>query len=295
MLLPKFDYHEPSTLFEACQIMADLKEQVRPLAGGTDLLVNMKNGLLKPKHVLSLGSIEELGIMEPGETEIRIGACVKIARIAGAEGFEGVFRGVKAAAENLGSPLIRNLATIGGNLLSARPAADTPPALIAHDAYLVLKKAAGERTVSLDEFFLGPGQTATGPDEILTEIVIPRPPTSSGSAYMKLGVRKAMEIALVNVAAFLSLDEKDQTIKKARVVLGAVAPIPLRSPSAEAVLVGRKPDQALFDKAADAAAGDSRPIDDFRGSAAYRRDMVRVLAGRVLHTAYQQAQGHSVE
>ena len=192
-------------------------------------------------------------------------------------------------ALSLGTPLVRNLATIGGNLVTARPAADLPPALMAYRAKVVLKKVSGERSVLLEEFFKGPGQTVIGPDEILTHVAVGRPPQYSGAAYLKLGVRETLEISIVNVAAYMALNTRDGTIETVRIVLGAVAPRPIRAPSAEEVLRGQKPSDALFEKAAQAACRDSQPIDDFRASAEYRRAMVGVLTQRTLATAYSQA------
>jgi carbon-monoxide dehydrogenase medium subunit len=159
---------------------------------------------------------------------------------------------------------------------------------MAYGAQVVLKKSSGERTVSLDDFFRGPGQTVIEPDEILTGIVLETPPSYSGSAYIKLGLRKALEISLVNVAAFISLDDQNGPIKMSRIVLGAVAPVPIRATAAEQVLLAEKPGDDLFKRAGEAAAGDSKPIDDFRGSAEYRRAMVEVLTQRALNMAYDQ-------
>ena len=291
MLLPKFQYHEPSTIDEACQIMAEFKEKACPLAGGTDLLVKMKNKIISPENVVSLGRIEKLTDVDHSGDRLKIGACRTVAQIAQSERIRDGFNALKIGAESLGSPLIRNLATIGGNILTARPAADLPPPLMAYGARVVLRKSSGERSVSLDDFFRGPGLTVLFPDEILTEIVMEKPPPNSGAGYIKLGLRKAQEISLVNVAVFVSLDGQGNTIKTARVVLGAVAPVPMRAPSAEHVLTGEKPGESLFVKAAEAAAGESKPIDDFRGSALYRRDMVKVLTLRALNMAYKEAHG----
>jgi carbon-monoxide dehydrogenase medium subunit len=289
LLLPKFQYHEPSSLEEACQIMAELKEKARPLAGGTDLIANMKKGIISPENVVSLGRIGDLTEKSLSNGQLRVGACMTAAEVAQLKEVQDNFNALRMGAESLGSPLIRNLATIGGNLVTARPAADLPPPLMAYGAQVVLKRSSGERTVALDELFQGPGETVIGPDEVLTEIVIKEPPLHSGASYVKLGVRKALEISLVNVAAFISLDGPNGPITTARVVLGAVAPVPMRAPSAEQVLVGEKPGESLFAKAAEAAAMDSRPIDDFRGSAEYRRDMVEVLTRRTLNMAHTQA------
>jgi CO/xanthine dehydrogenase FAD-binding subunit len=290
MLLPRFEFEEPKSLEDACELMASFGAKAKVLAGGTDLLVNMKKKVLAPAHVVSLGRVEPLKSLEGSNGSIRIGALMTASAIAEAEGVKKGFSALARAASWLGSPLIRNLATIGGNLASARPAADFPPPLMAYGAEVLLRKKGGERKVPLEAFFKGPGMTVVEPDEILADIVVPKPPSGSGAGYMKLGVRKALEISIVNVAAFLSLDGAG-VIRTARVVLGAVAPIPIRAPSAETVLVGQMPSQEVFAKAGDAAAGDSRPIDDFRGSAEYRREMVKVLTRRALQTALDEARG----
>lgn len=289
MILPKFEYHDPSTLDEACQIMAELKEKARPLAGGTDLLVNMRRGAVSPENVVSLGRIEELRGVHPSNGQLRLGACLTAAEIGQSKEVNDLINPLGIGANSLGSPLIRNLATIGGNLVTARPAADLPPPLMAYGASVVLKNSSGKRTISLDNFFRGPGQTVMEPDELLTEIIIEKPPPYSGGDYIKLGARKTLVISIVNVAAFLSLDGRDGTITSARVVLGAVAPVPMRTTSSEQVLLGEKPTDALFLRAGEAAAGDSKPIDNFRGSAEYRRAMVEVLTRRALNMALSKA------
>jgi carbon-monoxide dehydrogenase medium subunit len=289
LLLPQFEYHEPSTLEEACQLMAQLKDKARPLAGGTDLLVNMKKGNIRPENVISLDRIPDLKERGPSDGQWQLGACTIVTELAEDADLEAPFYGLTVAAKGLGSPLIRNLATIGGNLATARPAADLPPPLMAHGAKVVLKKAGGERLVLLKDFFKGPGETVMAPDEILSQVILEKPPPLSGSHYIKLGLRKALEISLVNVAAFLSLKAGDGTIASARVVLGAVAPVPMRASSAEEVLIDQRPDESLFSEAGEAAARDSRPIDDHRGSAAYRRDMVKVLTKRCLSMALSRA------
>lgn len=289
MILPRFQYHAPENLKEACEILAGFKGEASPLAGGTDLLVNMKKGVVSPKHVLSLARINELKNMGVENGHMRIGSCVTVADIAESSDIKHDFMALSIGAAHLGSPLIRNLATVGGNIVSARPAADMPPSLIAYGAKVVLKKHAAERTLALEDFFKGPGQSAAGLDEILTKIVLESPPPYSGSGYVKLGKRKALEISIVNVAVFISLESPDGPIRKARVVLGSVAPVPLRVRSAEKVLIGRKPAESVFTKAGDAAAKESRPIDDFRGSAQYRRNMTAVLTKRVLNMAFDEA------
>lgn len=289
MLLPRFEYHEPRSLAEACKLVAELRTKAKVLAGGTDLIVNMKRRILAPRHVVSLSRVKELKGLETGKKTLKIGGCLTVADLEASAETRKILGGLHEAASVLGSPLVRNLATVGGNLVTARPAADLPPPLMAYGAKVVLKNASGKRTVSLDEFFRGPGQTVTGPAEILAQVLVDRPPPHSGCGYLKLGQRKALEISLVNVASFIQLDRPDGVIRSARIVLGAVAPTPMRAPSAEKVLVGERPSEALFARAGEAAAGDSRPIDDFRGSAEYRRAMVAVLTKRTLMTAFKEA------
>jgi len=289
MLLPKFDYHEPATLQEACEVMAELGKRAKPLAGGTDLIVNMKKQLLSPEHVVSLGRLDELREVDTSNGIIKIGALMTAAELAESHAIQTRFSALFQGASNLGSPLIRNLATIAGNLVSARPAADLPPSLMAYGATLLVRKKDGRRSIPLQDFVKGPGDTILEPEEILTEIHLEAPPPFSGAAYIKLGTRKALEISLVNVASYIVLDSPGGTIQSARIVMGAVGPTPLRAHAAEDLLVGEKPSEILFEKAGKAAAGDSRPIDDFRGSAQYRRDMVNVLTQRTLAAALDKA------
>ncbi|MFO7783790.1 MAG: FAD binding domain-containing protein [Thermodesulfobacteriota bacterium] len=287
MLLPRFEYHDPRDLDEACRLMGDLGQEARPLAGGTDLLVNMKKRLLSPEHLVSLGRIEGLHTMGGSNGGYRIGACVTAAELALASDIQERFPALYEGASRLGSPLIRNLATVAGNLVSARPAADLPPPLMAYGARAILRSASGDRSIPVEEFFKGPGATAAEPTEILESVLLDTPPARSGAAYLKLGIRQTLEISIVNVAAFLALE--GETIQSARVILGAVAPTPIRAPSAEKALAGQKPSADLFAEAAQEAARDARPIDDFRASADYRRDMVIVLTRRVLETALERA------
>lgn len=289
MLLPKFDYHEPGSVAETCEMLSRFKGDGKVLAGGTDLLVNLKKKVLKPSNLVSLGKVAELRGLEKREGRVRIGACEIVADLAENGLVRSSFGALAAGAGWLGSPLVRNLATIAGNVASARPAADLPPPLMAYGAEALIERAGGSRTVSVESLFTGPGTTTIAPEEILTAFYLPEPLPYAGAGYEKLGIREALEISLVNVAAFIALDGPDGPIKAARVVLGSVAPTPIRAPSAESALVGEKPSDALFGKAGEAASGDSRPIDDFRGSAEYRRAMVAVLTKRALEAALSDA------
>jgi CO/xanthine dehydrogenase FAD-binding subunit len=289
MLLPKFDFHEPASVSEACEIMETYGAKAKLLAGGTDLMVNMKKKILAPEHLVYLGGIDAMRGIEAKDDHIVIGGCYTVAELTVdalvAENLSALTSGAKA----LGSPLVRNRATIGGNIGSARPAADLPPSLIAYGATVVLENNKGKREIALQDFFKGPGFTEVGLGEVLTEVRVPIPGDGQGAGYINLGVRKAQDCNVVNVASFIALDDKEGRIKQARVVMGSVGPTPLRAPSAEAVLMGEKPDEALFLKAGEAARRDCTPIDDFRGAASYRKAMVGLLTKRTLTIAYHKA------
>ncbi|MBI9086719.1 MAG: xanthine dehydrogenase family protein subunit M [Desulfobacterales bacterium] len=288
MLLPKFDFHAPVSLQEASEILAAHGDRAKVIAGGTDLMVNLKRKVVCPEHLVSLARIESLKTLTGENGSVRIGAYVTVDELAVSETVCGTIGALAAGARALGTPLIRNRATIGGNLGSARPAADLPPSLMAYGASVVLMGSETERTVLLDDFFKGPGLTVVKPGECITEIRVPKPPEGAGAGYINLGVRKSQDCNIVNVASYLALNG-DGSIAEARVVMGSVGPTPLHATSAEALLKGEFPDEALFARAGEAAAGDSTPILDFRGSAQYRRDMVAVLARRTLALALKEA------
>ena len=289
MLLPQFRYHDPTRLEEALQVMSTLKEKAAVIAGGTDVLVNIKKGVIRPEDVVSLGRIPELRTVSFNDGILKIGACVTASELTEYKEVNSEFHALSEGAESLGSPLIRNLATIGGNLVTARPAADFPPSLIAYEAKLVLRNSVRERLVSVDKFFVGPGETIREPDELLTVILIDRPPAHSGAHYMKLGMRKSLSISIVNVACYLALNEGG-CIDLARIALGAVAPTPVRAKEAEICLMGEKASESLFRKAGELAIKDCRPIDDHRGSTEYRYAMVGVLTRRALTVAFKNAE-----
>ena len=290
MLLPRFAYHRPQGLASALEMLGSLGAEAKLLAGGTDLLVNMKLGKLKPANLIDLSACLELNMGQSGDGMWSLGALLRAGRLA-----EGLGGGLPLAlargAGSLGSPQVRNRATLGGNLVTARPAADICVPLLALGASVELAGPEGVRQVELDEFFLGPGQTVLAPGEILTKALLPMAQEGEGSGYAKLGLRQAMEISLVNVAAWLRLSPDGKSIAQARVALGAVAPRPILSPGAAAVLAGAPADEKSLAAAASAAATDAKPIDDHRGSAAFRREMVAVLTRRGLAQALAQARG----
>ncbi len=291
MLLPKFEFHQPGSIDEACAIMAECGPRAKVLAGGTDLIVNMKKKILAPQHLICLSKIAALRGIEEKNGQIVIGARYTVAELTVDALVESKLGALQSGAGALGSPLVRNRATIGGNLASARPAADLPPALIAYGATAVLQTSRGRREVPLNSFFKGPGFTEIGVDEILTEIRVPVPRDGQGAAYINLGTRRACDCNIVNVASFIALNERDGRIEEARIVMGSVGPTPLRASSAEKLLIGGKPEDRLFLQAGEAARHDCTPIDDFRGSAGYRKAMVGILTKRTLEQAFRQAAG----
>ena len=289
MLLPRFTYHRPASLAEALAILAEHQGQAAVLAGGTDLLVGMKHKLLKPAHVVGLETLEGLNQVEEQKDALLIGPMLTAAALARQPQVRAQARALALGAGVLGSPQVRNRATVGGNVCNARPAADMCVPLLALGATALLQSQQGRREVPLAEFFLGPGRTVRAPGELLCGLRVPGGGPGTGSGYEKLGLRKALEIALVNVAAVLTLEPDGRTVKAARVALGAVAPTPILCPGAEKVLKGQVLSEELCRRAATAAAADARPIDDHRGSAAFRRQEVEVLTRRALQQAWQAA------
>jgi aerobic carbon-monoxide dehydrogenase medium subunit len=290
MLLPKFDYHEPSTLEEALQLLSELGGNAKVLAGGTDLLVRMKQKIDKPSHIISIARVPGLDAVVPRNSHgVTVGPAASAAALSRHELLQDRFTPLALAAGRLGAPMIRNRATIGGNLVNARPAADLSPACMVLNATLKLKSVSREREVSVNEFFRGPGDAAIEPNELMVAINMETPPPWSGGAYIKLGARKTLEISMVNVATLVTLVSPDGSIADARIALGAVAPTPVRAYAAEEYLIGQQPSDALFQKAGEIGVGMCSPITDHRGTMEYRCMMIEVLIKRSLSQAFERA------
>ena len=289
MLLPTFQFHEPQSVPEILTLKAEYGEQAKILAGGTDLIVHLKQGLVSVKHVISIARVNELREIRNSAGVISIGCCVTITEISESDLIKTTLSAVKEGADNLASILVRNRATIGGNICNASPAADMIPSLLAYGTKVEIASASGTREMELKDFFTGPGKTDLKDDEVILYFKVPVPPEKSGCSYIQLGKRKSQEINIVNVGSFISLNGGGN-IETARIALGSVGPTPLRALKAESVLIGNKPSTDLFAKAAvTAGTEDSSPIDDFRGSAQYRRAMTEVLTKRTLQRAYTGA------
>jgi CO/xanthine dehydrogenase FAD-binding subunit len=290
MLLPKFEYHEPTTLEEAVRLLSELGGNAKVRAGGTDVLVRMKLKIDKPSHVISIARVPGLDQVIPRNGHaVTVGSAVTAAALSRHELIRDRFAPVALAAGRLGAPMIRNRATIGGNIVNGRPAADLPPACMVMNGELRLKSVSGEREVPINDFFRGPGQTLIEPNELLVSIDMETPRPWTGGSYLKLGARKTLEISMVNVAALVTLQSPDGVITDARVALGAVAPTPVRAFASEELLIGQKPSEELFRKAGEVGIGMCSPITDHRGTMEYRCMMIEVLVQRSLRLAVEQA------
>ncbi len=244
-----------------------------------------------PKYVVSLHRIKQLrGIEILPDGALRIGACTTITEIERHPEIRTRWTALAEGADHLGSPLVRNRGTLGGNIANARPAADTAVPTIGLGATLILRGPNAERRVPAADFPLAPGKTVRQPDEIITAVEYPAAGEHSGSAYYKLANRKVLEISTVCVSVYLALDQPGGKIKAVRVALGAVGPTPLVAASVDGILIGQHPSTDLITEAAQAARNNARPIDDHRGSAWYRLEMVEVLTRRLLTLALNRAE-----
>lgn len=285
--LPRFEYHSPKSVYEASELLDKYGEKARVFAGGTDLLVSIKKREVVPEHLINLKGIADLKATHFNPREgIRIGALVTLGEIERSKIVKDKFCALWDAVNVMASSQVRTLATIGGNLCSAVPSADTAPPLIVLSASMKLMGANGERSVLVEDFFKGPKESILQRNEILTQILIPNSPEDSSGAYLKLMRRNAMDLALVGVAAHLRLDQKSKVCSEAKIALGAVAPIPMRAPEAEKILLKKKINEGLAAEAGRAASAVCRPISDIRSSLEYRCSMVEVLTKRAVMHAY---------
>jgi carbon-monoxide dehydrogenase medium subunit len=287
--LPTFEYHAPATIEEALDLITHYGDNGRFMAGGTDLLLAMKKREITPEHLVALSGITALkGITFDKKKGLTIGALTTLAEIERSDIIKRQFLPLRDAIDVMASAQIRNLATIGGNLCSAVPSADTAPPLIALNASLKLVGPEGERSMPVEAFFTGPAETVRKANEMLTAIMIPKPEVLSSGCYLKLMRRRAMDLALVGVAACLKLDKEKKICMEARIALGAVAPTPIRVPEVEALLVNKAIDERLITEAARITGMQCRPISDIRASLEYRCSMVEVFTRRAITEAYRR-------
>ena len=283
------EYKAPSSIDEAVALLADANSAARILAGGTDLLVQIRAGFIKPPLVVDVKNIKELRTISSTDKGIRIGAAVSGAELGEHDIVKKEWPGVVEAAELIGSTQIQGRASLGGNLCNASPAADTVPALVAAGAICLIAGPGGQRQVPVEQITTGPGETSLQNGEFVVEFQLPKQSSRSGDAYLRFIPRTEMDIAVVGAGINLTLDQSG-VCQQARVSLGAVAPTVLLVETAANALVGSRIDNEALDKLEAAASGACNPIDDKRGTVQFRVDVAGVLARRAALIAKERAE-----
>ncbi len=291
MPLPKFAYLAPKSLSETCALLAQHGPNARLLAGGTDLLLKLSRAGQSPRFLVGLRNVPGLDYVRfDATTGLSIGALGLLSTVCEHDDVRRRYPALAEAAQATATVQIRNMGTVAGNLCNASPSADTATPLLVYGAEVVLHGPAGDRKLPLDQFFLGPGQTALGPGELLREVRVPVPAARTGSDYQRISERSQVDIAAVCASGLVTLDAEGRCIH-ARLALGAVAPTPRRVDDAERALVGAVIDEAAIARAAALAKAASRPISDARAGAAWRKQMVEVLAARAIRAALRSSGG----
>lgn len=289
-ILFDFEYYSPKTKSEALELVEKLGSKAKILAGGTDLVIQMKERLLETENIIDINGIDELkGIVCEERNGAVIGAMTTIEAMEFSEELKNKYGALAYAAGELGSNQVRSMATIGGNICNASPCADTAPPLCALGTKVVISSKNGEREMAVEDFILGNRSVALEAGEMVTKFVIPEPKERSACSYFYVGLRDAMEIDLANVAANITLEADGETIKEAKVVMGSVYYKPLVSQQIPKLLKGNKLTEGLLVQVGQAAQDEAKPISDVRASAEYRRDVIDTLARRVVKEAYEAA------
>jgi carbon-monoxide dehydrogenase medium subunit len=285
--LRRFEIMLPETVEECLRVLGERGGDAKVVAGGTDLLPQLKNGLLKPGCVVDLSAVAPLKALQADKGGLRVGAAVSARTLELDKRVQAGYTSLAESGALIGSVQVRNLATVGGNLCNAAPSADMAPPLLALEAEAVIAGPKGQRRVPLADFFKGVRSTVLGADELMVELAIPAPGPRSGGQYLRHTPRRELDIAVVGVASQLTLS--DGICKKARIALAAVAPVPLRATEAERALEGQAVTPERIAQAAELAVQAARPISDQRGSADFRRHLVRTLTRRTLTIALERA------
>jgi carbon-monoxide dehydrogenase medium subunit len=286
--LHAINYEAPETLSEAVALLRTHGERARPLVGGTDLIIQLRNAVRRPDHIVDVKKIKELRelVVDP-KAGLRLGGAVRCIEIFENADMHRVYPGLTEAAHLIGSLQIQNRASVGGNLCNGSPAADTTPALIAIGARARVAGANGEREVPVEDFVLSPGRTVLAAGELLVQLLAPAPAPHTSDAYLRFIPRNEMDIAVVGVGVSVTLD--GDKVKAARIGLGAVAATPLLARKAAESLIGKKLDEAALSAAARLASEAASPIDDMRGTAEFRNHVTGVLTRRALTIAAERA------
>lgn len=279
----RFEYLEPETIEEALAMLRQHDGESKIMAGGTDLMLQMRNKAVAPEYIVDITRIPGLDYITFDERGVKLGALTTIRALETSVELQKEFPIISRAAGQLGSVAIRNVATLGGNLCNGLPSAETAQVLLALSAQVRTIGPGGERSLPLEEFFVGAGKTILKADEILLEISVPALPAHTSGTYIKHAQRGAIDLAIVNITVVITMDPDRKVCNDVKIVLGAVAPVPLRARKAEAVLIGRKIDAALIDDAARAASDEAHPrVGSIRGSFEYKKEMVKVLTARAI-------------
>ena len=285
-----FDFYAAKDSTDAVALLAQHGPSVKVIAGGTDLLADLKFSSHTPKAVVDISRADDLRGIAMTDQGLRIGSLVTHTEIMGSPVIRDLFPALVDAAHTIGAVQTRNLGTLGGNLVTAVPSVDSGPTLVALDAIVTIVGTTGRRQLPLADFFVGPRKTVLESDELLVEIIIPKENVGKPTHFLKFGLRKGQALALVNVAASFWLDWDSNTFVAPRVALGAVAPKVVHAASAERYLEGKAITPEAMAEAGRLAVNDAKPINDMRASAAYRRDLVAILTRRALEGAYELAQ-----
>ena len=286
MIPARFEYLAPTTLDEAVSLLSNHGPEAKVLSGGQSLIPLMKLRLATPSYILDINRVSGMAYVREEDGFLRIGGLTREADLEGSELVRTKYPIILDTTMVIADPLVRNLATVGGNLAHGDPANDHPATMLALGAEVVARGPGGERTVPVADFFDGPLTTALNHDEILTEIRAPVPPAGSGSAYLKLE-RKVGDYAAAGVAAMVTM--QNGVCQRAGIGLTNVGPTPIKAGNAESFLQGKRLDQETIRQAAQLAAQEAQPSEDLRGSEEYKRDLVRVLTVRALHIALDRA------
>jgi len=281
-----FIYQKVKSPKEAIELLIQYKGKARILAGGTDLLINMKCRRINPEMLVDIKGIQEFQGIRFDGTTLFLGALVSIRDIETSKVIGEKFKLLSEAAAHLGSIQTRNLATLGGNICNGSPAADMAPALLCLGAKAKIIRPKGEELISLEDFFRGPGQTTLSAEGLLAAVHVQPLPANTGCAYEKYSIRKAMALPVINVAVALTVGGDPQTCQGIKIALGSMGPIPARVRRAEERLKGQKLNQDLIREASEIAAEDAKPITDIRASAEYRKEMAKIITQRAITQAW---------